>query len=73
MYNFLPLGNLVLQNLTNFIDESMQNIDGAMRVKLAHLQPKSLWDRTGRAELINEEVKRTQPSFCLLTHDLLDV
>ena len=34
----------------------MQTIDGAMRVKLAHLQPKSLWDRTGRVDLIGDEV-----------------
>ena len=56
IYNYLPLGQLVLQKLTHFIDESMQEIDGALRIKLAHLQPKSLWDRTGRADRIGDEV-----------------
>jgi len=51
---------MVLEKLTTIIDESMQSIDGAMRVKLAHLQPRALWDRTGRAELIAEEVKREE-------------
>ena len=59
IYNFLPLGQRVLGNLTNFIDESVQeNVEGAMRVKLAHLQLKSNWDRTGRADLIGNEVCR---------------
>jgi prolyl-tRNA synthetase len=39
----------------------MQQIDGAMRVKMAHLQPKSLWDRTGRADLIGDEVRINHP------------
>lgn len=56
VYNYLPLGQQVLHRLTGFIDDAMQEIDGAMRVKLAHLQPKSLWDRTGRADLIGDEV-----------------
>lgn len=47
---------MVLQNLTKYIDDSMQTIDGAMRVKLAHLQNKSIWDSTGRADLIGDEV-----------------
>ena len=35
----------------------MQKIDGAARVKLAHLQPKAGWDRTGRVHLIGDEVR----------------
>ena len=47
---------MALQNLTNYIDEAVQRIDGAVRVKLAHLQSKSMWDRTGRADIIGDEV-----------------
>lgn len=50
------MGQMVLDKLITAVDEAMQTLEGSMRVKLAHLQPRTLWDHTGRADLMGDEV-----------------
>lgn len=49
VFNFLPLGLRVLQNVENILREEM-NAAGAVEVLMPVLQPKELWDRSGRWE-----------------------
>jgi len=49
IYSFLPLGLKVLQNITNIIREEM-NAVGGQEVSLPSLQPKNIWEETGRWE-----------------------
>lgn len=49
IYSFLPLGWKVMQNITNIIREEMNNV-GGQEVSLPSLQPKNIWDETGRWE-----------------------
>lgn len=47
VYSFLPLGFRVLQKLENIIRNKMNSIDG-QEVFLPTIQPKNLWQETGR-------------------------
>ncbi len=47
VYAFLPLGERVINNLTNIIREEMNGI-GGQEVKLTALQDKETWQQTGR-------------------------
>lgn len=47
VYAFLPLGNLVLQKIENIVREEMNAI-GAQEALMPALQPKNLWEQTGR-------------------------
>lgn len=47
IYNFLPLGYRVHKKIEEIIREEMDSI-GAQEVLLAALQPKELWEKTGR-------------------------
>lgn len=47
VYSFLPLGLRVLRKIQNIIREEMENI-GGQEVLMTVLQPKSLWQKTGR-------------------------
>jgi prolyl-tRNA synthetase len=49
LYTFLPLGVRVLRKVENIIREEM-NRAGAMEVLLPALQPKEIWERSGRYE-----------------------
>lgn len=46
-YSFLPLGLRVLNAVTAIIRQEMNNL-GAQELQLTALQPKELWDKTGR-------------------------
>ena len=47
VYAFLPLGKKVLDNITKIVKEEMNLIDG-QEVQLTGLQPRDIWDVTGR-------------------------
>ncbi|MBU1131953.1 proline--tRNA ligase [Patescibacteria group bacterium] len=49
VYSYLPLGLRVLDKIKNIVREEM-NATGAMEVLMPTLQPKELWDETGRWE-----------------------
>ena len=52
VYSMLPLGWKVLEKITNIIREEMNNIDG-QEVLLPTMQPKELWEETGRWKTID--------------------
>ncbi len=47
VYNYLPLGLMVLNNVSNIIREEMNAI-GGQEVLLSSLQPKENWEKSGR-------------------------
>src|ERR1700728_3011463 len=47
VYAYLPLGKRVLDKITKVVKEEMNQI-GGQEVLLTALQPKELWERTGR-------------------------
>jgi prolyl-tRNA synthetase len=47
VYNFLPLGLLVLNKITNIVREEMNSL-GGKEILMAALQPKQNWEQTGR-------------------------
>lgn len=47
VYNLLPLGLRVISKISNIIREEMNEIDG-QEIFMTVLQPKELWDETGR-------------------------
>jgi prolyl-tRNA synthetase len=68
IYNFLPLGFRVLQNVTTIVREEM-NRSGAQEIFMPVLLPAELWQETGRWELYGKELFRIQDrherNFCL--------
>jgi len=46
-YTFLPLGLRVLEKIENIIKEEMENV-GGQRILMTVLQPRNLWEETGR-------------------------
>jgi len=53
VYSYLPLGLRVLDKIKNIIREEMNAIDG-QEVYLPAMQPKELWDKTGRWDKLRE-------------------
>jgi prolyl-tRNA synthetase len=68
IYNFLPLGWRVLHKVSQIIREEMDKA-GAQELLLPALQPRELWEETGRWQLYGEELMRLtdrhQREFCL--------
>ena len=68
IYEFLPLGLKVLKKIENIVREEM-NKAGAQEVLLTVLNPRELWEETGRWELYGEELFKLQDrhgrDFCL--------
>ncbi len=68
IYEFLPLGLKVLKKIENIIREEM-NRAGAQEVLLTVLNPRELWEETGRWELYGEELFKLKDrhgrDFCL--------
>ena len=52
LYNFLPLGYLVHKKIEEIIREEMNNI-GGQEVFLPALQPKQIWEKSGRWKTID--------------------
>lgn len=53
VYSYLPLGWRVLQKVEEIIRQEM-NAQGAQEVLLPALQPRELWDKSGRYEVIKD-------------------
>ncbi|RTZ69070.1 MAG: proline--tRNA ligase [Aquificaceae bacterium] len=68
IYEFLPLGLKVLKKIENIVREEM-NRAGAQEVLLTVLNPRELWEETGRWELYGEELFKLKDrhgrDFCL--------
>lgn len=47
VYNLLPFGNRVINRIANVIRDALEPL-GAHELELASLQPKELWEKTGR-------------------------
>ncbi|MDI6703143.1 MAG: proline--tRNA ligase [bacterium] len=55
IYSYLPLGNMVLQKIIGIVKEEMEHI-GYQEVLLPALQPKELWEESGRWEEYGEDM-----------------
>jgi prolyl-tRNA synthetase len=68
LYEWLPLGLRVLRKVERIIREEMDLI-GGQEVSLPVLQPKSLWEETGRWQVYGKELMRLSDrkdaEFCL--------
>ncbi|MFH1415562.1 MAG: proline--tRNA ligase [Elusimicrobiota bacterium] len=68
IYEFLPIGWRVVRKVEKIIREEMDRINGQEMVMSA-LQPKDLWDQTGRWDLYGPELMRltdrNDREFCL--------
>ncbi|MCF6205771.1 MAG: proline--tRNA ligase [Sulfurovum sp.] len=57
LYNFLPLGKRVLDNVRNVVKEELDKA-GCQEVSLAFVTPASLWQESGRFEKYGKELLR---------------
>lgn len=57
IYDFLPLGKMMLDNIQNIIKEEL-NAAGCIEVDLAFVCPEELWQKSGRAEKYGKELLR---------------
>jgi prolyl-tRNA synthetase len=68
IYEWLPLGLRVLQKVENIIREEMNVIDG-QEVSLPAMQPRELWEESGRWDFYGKELirlkDRNRRDFCL--------
>lgn len=68
VYQFLPLGLRVLHKIENIIREEMDNA-GAVEILCSALQPKELWEESGRWSKYGPELMRLtdrhEREFCL--------
>ena len=64
-YTILPLGQLVLDKIIAIIEKELERID-AYKTSLPMLQPVSLWQASGRFDLIKDEVYKLENSTYLL-------
>lgn len=64
------MGERVLSKITRIIDQELQAID-AQKLSLSVLQPQELWDRTGRRQLMHQELYQLESDQMLLapTHE----
>jgi len=73
LYEWLPLGLRVLKKVENIIREEMNSV-GGQEVSLPILQPRELWEETGRWSVYGKELFRLKDrkgaDFCLApTHE----
>jgi len=57
LYNYLPLGKIVLEKIRGIVKEELDNA-GCNEVQLSFVTPISLWDRSGRADSMGKEMLR---------------
>ncbi len=57
LYNLLPLGKMVLNNIETIIKEELGHI-GAQEVELSFVTPAELWGESGRIEKFGKELLR---------------
>lgn len=59
LYNFLPLGKIVLEKIRRIVKEELDKA-GCQEVQLSFITPISLWDKSGRADTMGKEMLRIQ-------------
>ncbi|AXX91451.1 proline--tRNA ligase [Malaciobacter molluscorum LMG 25693] len=68
IYNFMPLGKIVLEKIRAVVKEEMDNA-GANEVQMGFVTPTSLWEESGRASTMGPELlkfrDRKNTSFVL--------
>ena len=52
-YTYLPLGHKILQKVKNIIREELEKV-GAIEILMSAIQPKDLWEKTNRYNIIGE-------------------
>jgi prolyl-tRNA synthetase len=57
LYNFLPLGKIVLEKIRRIVKEELDKA-GCNEVQLPFVTPISLWERSGRSETMGKEMLR---------------
>ncbi|MFP4332973.1 MAG: proline--tRNA ligase [Campylobacterales bacterium] len=57
IYDFLPLGKMVLEKIKKVIKEELDN-SGAQEVSLGFVTPASLWEKSGRLDKYGKELLR---------------
>ena len=59
LYNYMPLGKIVLDKIRNIVKEELDK-SGCIEVQLSFVTPMALWDRSGRADAMGKEMLRIQ-------------
>ncbi len=59
IYDFTPIGKMVLDNIREIIKKEMDNA-GAQEVMLSFVTPYELWEETGRAKKYGDELLRIE-------------
>ncbi len=59
LYNYLPLGKIVLDKIRAIVKEELDNA-GCIEVQLGFVTPYELWERSGRAETMGKEMLKIQ-------------
>jgi len=57
LYNFMPLGKMVLDNIRNIVKQELDKA-GCNEVQLSFVTPLSLWDESGRSQTMDKEMLR---------------
>lgn len=57
LYNFMPLGKIVLEKIRAIVKEELDNA-GCLEVQLSFVTPIGLWERSGRCEAMGKEMLR---------------
>jgi len=57
LYNFMPLGKIVLEKIRAIVKEELDKA-GCCEVQLSFVTPLSLWERSGRSEAMGKEMLR---------------
>ena len=57
LYNYLPLGKIVLEKIRAIVKEELDNA-GCMEVQLGFVTPLELWEQSGRAHKMGKEMLR---------------
>jgi prolyl-tRNA synthetase len=57
LYNYLSLGKIVLEKIRNVVKEELDNA-GCNEVQLSFVTPMQLWDKSGRADDMGQEMLR---------------
>ncbi|MFP4484308.1 MAG: proline--tRNA ligase [Spirochaetaceae bacterium] len=57
LFSFLPLGNRVLRNIKRIISSEMEAL-GGQEVMAPLVNPRELWERTGRTEALQQDLVR---------------
>ena len=57
LYNFMPLGKMVLDNIRKIVKDELDNA-GCNEVQLSFVTPLSLWEQSSRSETMDKEMLR---------------